>query len=122
MLPYVLKIKRNIGMYQFFYYNERVKKEIDTLSPGIYASFARIRGLMIEHGPDIGLPHTRPFGEGLFEIRAHGPEGIGRIFYCTISAGRIILLHSFIKKTQQTPDKELKKAGKRLREVKNAWR
>jgi len=102
-------------MYQFFYYNERVKKEIDSLSPGIYASFARIRGLMIEHGPDIGLPHTRAMGEGHFEIRAHGPEGIGRIFYCTMSAGRIILLLSFIKKTQQTPAKELEKAKKKVK-------
>ncbi|HCE45936.1 MAG TPA: hypothetical protein DET40_20515 [Lentisphaeria bacterium] len=109
-------------MYQFFYYNERVKKEIDSLPPGIYASFARIRGLMIKHGPDIGLPHTRPFGEGLFEIRAHGAEGICRIFYCTMSAGRIILLHSFVKKTHQTPARELAKAKKRLREVKYAWR
>lgn len=109
-------------MYQFYYYNERVRKEIDSLPPGIYASFARIRGLMIEYGPDIGLPHTKPMGEGLFEIRAHGQEGIGRVFYCTMNEGRIILLHSFVKKTQQTPAKEMEKARRRLREVKNAWR
>jgi len=31
---------------------------------------------------------------------------------------RIIVLHSFIKKTQETPDREIKKARKRLKEVK----
>jgi phage-related protein len=30
---------------------------------------------------------------------------------------RIIILHSFIKKTQQTPDLELKIARRRLKEV-----
>jgi phage-related protein len=30
---------------------------------------------------------------------------------------RIVVLHAFIKKTQQTPDKELKLARKRLKEL-----
>jgi phage-related protein len=31
----------------------------------------------------------------------------------------IVMLHSFIKKTQKTPEKELKLAKKRLKELKN---
>lgn len=35
-------------------------------------------------------------------------------------AGRqIVILHGFIKKTQETPDRELKMARKRLKEVKH---
>jgi phage-related protein len=30
---------------------------------------------------------------------------------------RIVVLHTFIKKTQQTPDRELKLARKRLKEL-----
>ena len=32
---------------------------------------------------------------------------------------RVIVLHAFIKKTQQTPDRELKLARKRLKESQN---
>jgi phage-related protein len=31
----------------------------------------------------------------------------------------IVILHGFIKKAQETPDRELKTARKRLKEVKN---
>jgi phage-related protein len=32
---------------------------------------------------------------------------------------RVVVLHTFIKKTQQMPDRELKLARKRLKEIKN---
>ena len=56
-------------------------------------------------------------GQGLFELRCKGKEGAGRAFYCTIIGRQIIILHSFIKKTQQTPDLELKIARRRLKEI-----
>lgn len=46
-----------------------------------------------------------------------GEEAIGRAFFCTQVGRRIVILHSFIKKTQQTPANELKIARKRLKEV-----
>lgn len=58
-------------------------------------------------------------GEGLFEIRARGVEGIGRAFFCTLVGRRIVILPSFIKKTQKTPKKELEIARERMREVKS---
>ena len=54
------------------------------------------------------------------ELRCTGEEGIGRAFYCTMVGLEIVILHSFIKKTQETPDRELKMARKRLKEVKHA--
>ena len=70
-----------------------------------------------EFGPTIGKPHTAPMGEGLFEIRAKGSEGIGRVLFCTLKGKEIVVLHSFIKKTQKTPKKELDKARKRQKEL-----
>jgi len=55
----------------------------------------------------------------LFEIRAKAQEGIGRIFYCTLIGKEIIVLHSFVKKSQKTPQKELEIAYKRLEEIKS---
>ena len=48
-----------------------------------------------------------------------GPEGIGRVFYCTQVGKVIVVLHSFVKKTQETPDAELRLARQRLKDVQN---
>ncbi len=58
-------------------------------------------------------------GQGLFELRCKGREGIGRVFYCTMVGREVVILHSFIKKTQETPERELDVARKRLKEVRN---
>lgn len=101
------------------YYNENVRKEIDKMPVSIRASFARITELIIEFGPGLPMPYVRPMKNGLFEIRAKGKEGIGRVFYCTIKSRKIVILHSFIKKAQKTPIKELNIARKRMKEVKS---
>jgi len=37
--------------------------------------------------------------------------------YCTVAGEEIVILHSFIKKSQKTPKKDLGLARKRMREV-----
>ena len=54
---------------------------------------------------------------GLYEIRAKGKEGIGRSVYCVAKGREIVILHSFIKKSQKTPKKELDLARRRMKEV-----
>ena len=63
------------------------------------------------------LPHSRTFGESLFELRPRGRSGIGRAFYCFLIGRRAVVLHAFVKKSQQTPDRELKLARKRMKEI-----
>ena len=60
---------------------------------------------------------SRCLGDGLFEFRVKAQEGIGRVFFCTVVNREVIILHTFIKKTQQTPKKEITIAKKRMREV-----
>lgn len=55
-----------------------------------------------------------------FELRLKGAEGIARIFYCTLIGKRIVMLHSFVKKTSKTPPKERRIAEARMKEIKNA--
>ena len=71
-------------------------------------------------GPDLGMPHTRAMGSGLFELRLKSLEGIGRVFYCTLVKRKIVMLHQFVKKTDKTPPKELTIALKRMKEWKDA--
>jgi phage-related protein len=63
-------------------------------------------------------PHIA-HGGGLFEIRAKGREGIGRSLFCSVEGPEIVILHSFIKKTNKTPKHDLDLALKRMKELKN---
>jgi len=63
------------------------------------------------------MPHTQAMGQGLFELRLKSKEGIGRVFFCLLSAQRIMMLHAFVKKSGKTPARELKIAYARMREV-----
>ena len=104
-------------MWTITYYSERVKSEVFSLPEGIRAEYWRLRGILEKFGPDLRMPHSRAMGGGLFELRPRGREGIGRVFYCTHVGQRIVILHSFVKKTQETPAAELRIAHKRLKEV-----
>jgi len=53
-------------------------------------------------------------------LRLKGAEGIGRVFFCTLVGKRIVMLHSFIKKTERTPPRERAIAERRMKEVKHA--
>jgi len=104
--------------YSILYYNEQVQEDIMNLPDTLQARYIGLTSRMIEHGPNLGLPHTDSFGSGLFELRLKGIEGIARVFFCMMVEEKIVMLHSFIKKTQKIPDKELKIAKSRMKEFK----
>lgn len=105
--------------YTIDFYNQKIKTEIDSWPVGILADFSRIIELLMDFGLQVNMPHSKAMGGGLFELRPRGREGIGRAFYCFVVNHRIVILHAFIKKTQETPEQELKIARKRLKEVRN---
>lgn len=107
--------------YTIEYYSENVRLEIDQLPLSIRVRYKHLTARMEIYGGNLGEPHTRAFGDGIFELRIKGTEGIGRVFYCTLVNKRIVMLHSFVKKTQKTPSAELKKAIARMKEVKHDW-
>lgn len=74
--------------------------------------------MMLIHGSNLGLPHTKSLNNGLFELRLKSKESIARVFYCTMIGKKIVMLHSFTKKSQKIPRKELQLAEGRLKEVK----
>jgi len=103
--------------WQITYYNERVQRDVWAMPAGIVADYLRLTEAMALYGADLRMPHSRAMGGGLFELRPKGPEGIGRVFYCTQVGKTIVVLHSFVKKTQETPDAEMRVARKRLKDV-----
>ena len=105
--------------WQIVYFNDRVQKDVLSMPSGILADYLRLTEAMALYGADLRMPHSRALGAGLFELRPKGQEGIGRVFYCTQVGRVIVILHSFIKKTQETPEADMRMARKRLKEVKN---
>ena len=102
------------------YYDEKLQAAVLALPSGILARYLHLTDRMVEYGPDLGMPHTRAIGSGLFELRLKSGEGIGRVFYCTLVERRIVMLHQFVKKTEKTPPKELSIARRRMKERKDA--
>ena len=106
--------------YTISYYSDVVQAEILGLPDTLAARYIVLTRRMVALSPNLGTPHTKAFGDGLFELRLKGAEGIARVFFCTLVAKRIIMLHSFIKKSDKTPPRERGIAEARMKEVKHA--
>ena len=105
--------------YTITYYSEDVQQQILELPDTLAARYVVLTRRMVALGPNLGEPHTKPFGGGLFELRLKGVEGIARVFYCTLVGRRIVMLHSFVKTSDKTPPRERETAEARMKEVKN---
>jgi phage-related protein len=102
------------------YYSDSVQEGILEMPAGFLGRYFRYTDRMEIYGPDLGMPHTKAMGDGLFELRLKSAEGIARVFYCTIVGRKIVMLHQFVKKTVKTPPRELETAERRMKEYKNA--
>ncbi len=105
--------------YEIEYYSEAVQDEILALPDTLAARYIVLTRRIEAVGPNLGSPHTEAFGDGLFELRLKGKEGIARVFFCTMIGRRVMMLHLFIKKTQKTPSREIELARKRMKELKH---
>ena len=122
--------------WEIIYYSETVQQNILRFPQGLQVRYDHLTSLMEEFGPNLGMPHTRALGDGLFELRLRAKEGTGRVFFCTITSQvpytgsgsqrstgvnrKIVMLHCFVKKSQKTPKKELNTARKRRSEFKGS--
>ena len=71
----------------------------------------------VEFGWPLGMPYCRSLGNGLWGVRTDLTDGkIGRVIFC-VARERMVLLHSFVKKTQKTPAQDLRLARKRMKKV-----
>lgn len=105
--------------YTISYYSDAVAEQVLDLPKTLLARYFALTDRMMLLGSNLGDPHSKAIGGGLFELRLKGADGIARVFYCTLAGQRIVVLHGFVKKTQKTPAKELTIAHKRMMEVKN---
>jgi phage-related protein len=69
-----------------------------------------------QFGWPLGMPLVRKLEKNLWEVRTPITDGIARVIF-TVIGNQMVLLHSFIKKSQKTPKNELELARKRLKLV-----
>lgn len=71
---------------------------------------------MVQEGWPLGMPLVRSLKDGLWEVRSSFPNTIARVLFIMYE-NRMVLLHGFIKKTQDTPQQDLDLARRRAKEV-----
>jgi phage-related protein len=104
--------------WEVLFLNDKVEDEFLYLKPDLKAHYWHIINLVKEFGLiSIGVPHIKPLGNKLWEIRLKGKDDIARAIYTTIIGKRIVILHVFVKKTQKTPRLAIERALKRMKEL-----
>jgi phage-related protein len=96
------------------FFDEAVESEFNSFSPEVKAKTVHITQMITEFGlPNIGMPYIKHLQGKIWEMRALQ----GRSLYITVTGQKILILRCFVKKSNKTPQKELKIAQKRAREV-----
>jgi phage-related protein len=106
--------------YEISHFSEATEGELLQLPDDLAARYVVLTRRMIALGPNLGEPHTKALGDGLFELRLKGTEGIARVFFCTLAGRRIVMLRAFVKKSERMPRRERQIAEARMKEVKRA--
>lgn len=89
--------------YSITYYSEAVQAGVLSLPPALLARYFSLTDRMETYGANLGEPHTKAFGGGLFELRLKGAEGIARVFYCTLVVSADCYAAQFCKEDRQDP-------------------
>jgi phage-related protein len=98
--------------------NRTVDQELAALPADSRARFSRIAELIEAVGlPHVGEPHAKHIQGPLWEIRLKGKSGIARALYVTASPERVVVLRVFTKKTRKTPNREIRLALQRAKEL-----
>lgn len=87
-----------------------VEEFLDELPAKMKAKAVASIDILAEYGNTLREPHSKPIGDGLFELRIKFSSDISRIFYFFVVDNKIVLTNGFIKKTMKTPSREIELA------------
>jgi phage-related protein len=94
------------------------KAEVDRLSLDLRAKFERIVGLIKSRGLEqVREPYVKHLEGKLWEMRMIGRDGIARSIYLAATGKRVVILHTFVKKTAKTPRRSLDIAWSRAKDL-----
>ena len=86
------------------------KEFLIELEPKMRAKLMGIIEILEEKGNTLREPYSKHIDDGIFEIRGKVGSNISRVMYFFYYNHRIVLTNGFIKKSQNTPKKEIELA------------
>jgi phage-related protein len=106
-------------MWKIELLNEAVKVELAALPGDQIARFLRSGELIQAMGLErVREPHVKHIEGALWEMRLKGRDGISRALYVVAKPKRVVVIRIFVKKTRETPRREIELALKRAEDVK----
>ena len=106
-------------MWEIIFCNDISKSEFYELPTHLRARGSMLLKVLKVKGNTIGEPITKNLRDGIFEIRIRADKDIARSLYAYEIGKKIIILTSFVKKTEKTPNDKSELALKRLKEWKD---
>ncbi len=92
--------------------------EVKSLPQDMQSKFERIVTMIEANGLErMREPYVKHLEGKLWEMRLIGRDGIARSIYVTASGRRIMVLRTFVKKTEKTPRREIEIALERAKDV-----
>ncbi len=105
-------------MWTVGFYSDEAISEVKALPSDMQSKFERIVQMIEANGLEkMREPYVKHIEGKIWEMRMIGRDGIARSLYMTAVGRRVIVLRTFIKKTQKTPRPEIEIALKRAKEV-----
>lgn len=102
-------------MWTVRYISEAAQDEVEALPSELREKFDRLRDRIEASGLDrLREPHARHVEGKLWELRMSGRDGIARSLYVAQIGQRVMILRTFVKKTQKLPRREIEMALARL--------
>jgi len=106
------------NLWTVVHLNQSVDQEFEDLPKEFQAKFMHLVALIEEFGLDnIGEPYVKHLDGKLWEMRIKTVNGQGRGVYCAWTGRQVVVLRYFIKKTPKTPNREMRRAKDRLKEL-----
>ena len=98
--------------------NRTAEAEVQALPADMIARFLRIGSFIQTHGlTSVHGPYVKHLENELWEMRLKGRDGIARSIYVAASKERVVVLRTFVKKTEATPRREIELAYARMKEL-----
>lgn len=105
-------------MWTVGFYSDAAFAEVKALPRDLQSKFLRISEMIESAGIEkMREPYVKHLEGKLWEMRLSGKDGIARSLYITAVGRRVVVLRTFIKKTEKTPRHEIDIALERAKDM-----
>ncbi|MCR4313778.1 MAG: type II toxin-antitoxin system RelE/ParE family toxin [Candidatus Uhrbacteria bacterium] len=94
------------------FFHHEIEEFVVSLEKPTIAKVLRTFDLLEKFGHQLGMPHSKKVGDGIFELRIRGVQEV-RFLYTFQRSRIVIVLHGFVKKSQKLPPREFRIAQER---------